>query len=120
MSDVVAVAAITGSAAVLTSAITAAVTWRVSRNSSGVELRKVEAESERLREEHREAARRTRQNTYCDFIAAYNEFDNLSLLVTPDEEDIMAATRSLIQQRAEIQLVAPDSVVARLPPLLID
>jgi hypothetical protein len=117
MSDVVAVAAITGSATVLTSAITAAVTWRVSRHGSDIELRKVEAENDRLRQEHKESARQSRQTTYRDFIAAYNQFDNLSLLVDPSEEEIMSATRFLIQKRAEIQLVAPSGVVDRLPPM---
>lgn len=68
MSDVVAVAAITGGSTVLTSAITALVTWRVSRNSSSVELAKVEAENKRLNQTNREEERRNRQSTYHQFL----------------------------------------------------
>jgi len=48
VSDVATVAAITGGTSVMTSAITAAVTWVVSKNSASVELAKVEAENGRL------------------------------------------------------------------------
>lgn len=70
MSEVALVAAITGGASVLTSAVTAAVTWAVSRNSSSVELAKVTAENERLQQTNREEERRNRQGTYHDFINA--------------------------------------------------
>jgi hypothetical protein len=68
LAEVAAVAAITGGASVAASAITASITWMVSRNSARVELGKVEAEMERLREGHREEERRNRQSTYHEFL----------------------------------------------------
>jgi hypothetical protein len=68
MSEVAAVAAITGGSSVLTSAITALVTWRVSKNSSSVELATVGAENDRLQQSNREEERRNRQSTYHEFL----------------------------------------------------
>lgn len=68
MSEVAIVAAIAGGSSVLTSAITASVTWRVSKNSSSVELEKVAAENERLQQGNREEERRNRQSTYHQFL----------------------------------------------------
>lgn len=72
MSDVATVAAVTGGASVLTSGVTALVTWQVSRNSSTVELAKIEAENARLRAGHREEERRNRQTVYHQFIDVIN------------------------------------------------
>lgn len=68
MSEVAAVAAITGGASVLTSAVTAGVTWGVSKNSSSIERAKLEAENHRLQRANREDERRNRQSTYHQFI----------------------------------------------------
>jgi len=68
MSDVAAVAAITGGVSVLTSGVTAAVTWAVSKNSTSVELAKVSAENERLQQSNREEERRNRQSAYHQFL----------------------------------------------------
>jgi hypothetical protein len=70
MSEVALVAAITGGATVLTSGVTAAVTWAVSRNSTAVELAKVAAENERLQQSNQEEERRNRQSTYHQFLDA--------------------------------------------------
>ncbi|HEX6456551.1 MAG TPA: hypothetical protein VF009_08540 [Solirubrobacterales bacterium] len=70
MSDVALVAAITGGSSVLTSGVTAAVTWAVSSNSSSVELAKVAAENERLQGANREDERRNRQATYHQYLNA--------------------------------------------------
>jgi hypothetical protein len=68
MSEVAIVAAITGASSVLTSGITALVTWRVSQNSSSVDLAKVNAELEQLQRGNREEERRNRQSTYHRFL----------------------------------------------------
>jgi len=68
MSEVAIVAAVTGGTSVLTSAISALVTWKVSQNSSSVELAKVGAENERLQRSNREEERRNRQATYHQFL----------------------------------------------------
>jgi hypothetical protein len=68
MSEVAAVAAITGGVTVMTSGITGFVAWRVSKNSSSVELGRVTAETERLNLGNREDERRHRQSTYHKFI----------------------------------------------------
>jgi len=75
---------------VLTSGITAAVTWSVSRNSSRVELAKVEAENQRLLHEHREEERQNRQRTYHEFL------NNLTLLFQ------ILGTETPLEKRYEI------------------
>jgi len=72
MSDVALVAAITGGSSVLTSGVTAAVTWAVSKNSSSVELAKVAAENDRLQQANREDERRNRQTAYHNYIDVIN------------------------------------------------
>jgi hypothetical protein len=66
MSEVATVAAILGG--VTSTGITGLVTWRVSKNSSSVELVKVAAENHRLRYDDREEERRNRQSTYHQFL----------------------------------------------------
>lgn len=85
MSEVALVAAITGGASVLTSGVTAAVTWAVSRNSSSVELAKVAAENERLLQSAREDERRNRQATYHKFIDAFRGVFQILGVKTPED-----------------------------------
>jgi hypothetical protein len=75
MSDVVAVALITGGFALVANLLTYRVTKRQGQNNvaiaqhqSDIELQKVEAENERLRNEYRESERQNRQGTYHEFI----------------------------------------------------
>jgi hypothetical protein len=85
MSEVAVVAAITGGASALTSGITAAVTYAVSRNSSTVELAKVRAENDRLQQSNREEERRNRQATYHQFIEAATKVAQILGFPTPTE-----------------------------------
>ena len=81
MTDVVAVALISAGSSLLGASVGAITTYKVSmRNSEttiataeaqkGVELAKVEAEMERLKQSNREEERRNRQSTYHQFIEA--------------------------------------------------
>lgn len=85
MSEVETVAALTSGAGVLTSAVTAFVAWRVSKNSSKVELRKITAENERLQHGPREEERRNRQSTYHKFLDVLNLI--FQILGTETEKD---------------------------------
>ena len=70
----------------MTSAVTAFVTWRVSKNSSSVELAKVNAENERLSQKNQEDERRNRQSTYHQFIDAFSSvFQSLGTETPKDE-----------------------------------
>ena len=80
MSDVVAVALVTGLSSLGSAGVGALATYKVSKRgaeatvataqeSARVELAKVEAENERLREQHREDERRNRQGTYHRLLA---------------------------------------------------
>jgi hypothetical protein len=86
VSDVVAVGLITAGASILTGAIAAIMTYKVSNRNAEttvatverqaeVELEKVKAENERLREQHREAERQNRQGTYHRLLAMFDRRD---------------------------------------------
>ena len=87
MSDVVAVAAITGAVGLASNALTYRLTKsqgrqnvEIARRQGQVELEKSQAETERLRGGYREAERRNRQGTYHEFIqiatVLYQRFGN--------------------------------------------
>lgn len=109
MSDVALVAAITGGSSVLTSGVTAAVTWAVSKNSSSVELAKVTAENERLLQANREDERRNRQSTYHQFIDILNLFFQALGTETP-EEDIDKVVKEYNHLISGVLLFGPPSV----------
>lgn len=82
MSDVVAVAIITALATV-PGTIAA---YRVGKRSTEVELAKVDAEAERLREQHREDDRRTRRDLYHQALANLIRTDAVGVGYGSDEE----------------------------------
>ena len=90
MSDVVWAAAIAGAVGVAGNITTYVVSRQQAKTAiasakgqSEVELEKVRAENERLREEHREAERQNRQGTYHRFLAALDRFDMMATGNTP-------------------------------------
>jgi len=109
MSDIAAVAAITGGTSVLTSGITAAITYAVSKNSAKVELAKVDAENERLRDTNREEERRNRQSTYQQCIDAFNLlFQNFG--VATSEERVLQICGDYNHLLSAVLLFGPPSV----------
>jgi hypothetical protein len=120
VSDTIAVALITGGLSVasgLTGAMVAyraarqqgEVTIEVARQAADVELRKVGAENERLREQRREDRRGERQDSYHQLIDAATKLWRLfGVAVEPAEtEKLMTEYNWLI---AGVVLYAPDSV----------
>jgi hypothetical protein len=93
MSDVAVVAAITGGASVLTAAVTGCVAWTASRNASRVELAKVQADNERLKDSHREDERRNRQSTYHQFIDVSTDLLQILGRTKPQEMRIEICNR---------------------------
>ena len=88
MSDVAAVAAITGAAGVLNSIVTGCTTWTASRHVARVELAKVNAENRRLKEVNREEERRNRQTTYHQFIDVINlVYQRLGAEISEQEQE---------------------------------
>jgi hypothetical protein len=74
VSNVIWAAAIAGAVGLLSNIPT----YMSARRSADVELARVRAESERLREQHREAERQNRQGTYHRVLAALNRFDMIA------------------------------------------
>jgi hypothetical protein len=109
MSEVALVAAITGAASVLTSGVTAAVTWTVSKNSSRVEIAKISAENDRLQQANREEERRNRQSTYHQFIDILNQ---LFLLMggPASEDEVLDVTETYNHLISGVVLFGPPSV----------
>jgi hypothetical protein len=84
MGEVATVAAIVGGFA--TSGVTGLVTWKVSRNTTSVELVKVAAENHRLRYGNQEDERRNRQSTYHDYLnAVINTFQLMGFAASPNK-----------------------------------
>lgn len=109
MSEVAVVAAITGGASVLTSAVTAMVTWAVSQNSATVELAKVAEETKRMNLGNREEERRNRQSTYHEFIRVLIHFyQALGHEVTRKEADTLCDEYNDLL--AGVMLFGPPSV----------
>lgn len=107
MGEVATVAAIVGGIA--TSGITGMVTWRVSRNTTSVELVKVAAENHRLRHGNQEEERRNRQSTYHQFLdvaaAVYN-----SLGFPTSKEEIKKLSDTYVHLLSGVVLFGPPSV----------
>ncbi len=109
MSDVVAVAAITGGASALTSAIAGVVAWRVNHNSTSVELEKVTAENERLHRTNQEEERRERKAVYYKLIDAYRGVYQILGAEVPEDLQI-ERTEDFNHQMAGVLLLGPPSV----------
>ena len=97
MTDVVAAALIAGGVAVAGNVATvfvalrsAATSIRQTETQADVELAKVSAENERLREEHREAERQHRQGTYHRLISALDWLQAAMTRVMPIAEEDFA------------------------------
>jgi hypothetical protein len=107
MGEVATVAAIVGGIA--TSGITGLVTWKVSRNSTSVELVKVAAENHRLRYGNQEDERRNRQSTYHQYLNALIKI--FQLMGTGASKDEVARNRNeYMYLHAGVVLFAPPSV----------
>jgi hypothetical protein len=74
MSDVIWAAAIAGGVGLLSNIPT----YLSARRTAYVELARLREESERLREQHREAERQNRQGTYHRVLAALDRFDMIA------------------------------------------
>jgi hypothetical protein len=129
MSDVVAVGAITASATVLASTIGAVATYKVSRanastavrtveEQSKVELAKITAENERLREEHREAERQNRQATYHRLLAVLNRLDSFATGYAPSDDQYDDALAEWNLLHGGVLLFGTDGVKEAIGPVV--
>lgn len=107
MGEVTTIVAIAGGIA--STGITGLVTWRVSKNSSSVELAKVEAENKRLRQSNREEERRNRQSTYHQHINVGVELFQL-MGSAPPVEKIKEIQDTFRYLHAGVLLFAPPPV----------
>lgn len=107
MGEVATIAAIAGGIA--STSITGIVTWKVSKNSSSVELVKVAAENHRLRYGDREDERRNRQTTYHSFFDALTSiYQILGVPIKkPNKQEMFASYNHLV---AGVMLFGPPLV----------
>lgn len=109
MSEVATVAAITGGATVLASSVAGLVSWAMGKSSASVELARVAAENERLREANREEERRNRQSTYHQLIDVLTQlFQGLG--AEQSYEEIGAICNNYTHLFAGVLLFGPSSV----------
>lgn len=120
VNDIVAVALISAGSSLLGASVGALTTYKVSlRNSETtietakaqheVELARIEAENERLREQHNEEERRNRQSTYHQLIDSLFELFQIMGYAASDQEVEKACNRYRYLH-AGVVLFAPASV----------
>lgn len=128
MSDVVAVGLITAGSSLVAASIGAVTTYWVSKRNSetaiataeqhaDVEMKKVEAENRRLREERREGERLARKDLYTRLMAALHDIDELGQR-QPIWEEVKDASNRVVLLHSEILLVAPKPVGVAIGPVV--
>lgn len=125
MSDTVAVALITAGSALLVGTVGSLTTYFVSRRQSQsavatadrqahVELARISGENERLREEIRDDARKSRQATYAQFLTALNAFEEVEVVSDLPDERIQELWERYRSARTALELVSSAGVRAAL------
>jgi hypothetical protein len=128
MSDVVAVALITGGASLVGAGIGAYTTFRISnrnaettvqtaKQAAEVELEKIRAENERLRAQHQEGERQARKNLYTRLLAALHDLDELAQ-GTPSTGEVKTSSNRVVLLHSEMLLVAPRNVSDVMSPVI--
>lgn len=124
MSDPVAVGVITSGvsalgylATILVQRKSSATAIETAEQHAKVELAKVEAENERLREAHREAERQNRQGTYHRMLAVLDRFDTLATGYAPSTEQLEDALSEFNFLSGGIQLFGADGVKKAMGPV---
>jgi len=125
MSETVAVALVTAGSALLVGVVGSLTTYFVSRRQSQsavatadrqahIELEKIGAENERLREQIRDEARKSRQGTYEQFLSALNAFEEVEWVPDLPDERIQEFWERYRSARTALELVGSDAVRAAL------
>lgn len=128
MSDVVTVGIVTAGASVVVSALGYTTTYLVQRKSTNaaianareqasVELARVDAENKRLRQEHREAERQNRQDTYHRMLAVLDRFDTLATGYAPSNEQLEDALSEFNFLSGGIELFGTEGVKKAMAPV---
>ena len=114
MSDVIWAGAIAGGVGLAGNVVT----YLVSKGQRRVELAKVNAEYDRLRQEHREAERSNRQGTYHRTLAVLDRLDMFATGYNPESEtEYMVALEELNTLVGGIHLFGAQSVRDALGPV---
>jgi hypothetical protein len=125
MSETVAVALITAGSALFVGTVGSLTTYFVSRRQSQsavatadrqahVELAKMSAENERLREEIRDEARKSRQGTYAQFLTALNAFEEVEFVSNLPDKRVQELWEGYRSARTALELVSSEGVRAAL------
>ncbi len=125
MSDVFWAAIIAGSVGLIGNVTTyftakrgAAATVATAERSAAVELERIRAENERLRDQHREDERRNRQGTYHRMIAVLDRLDYYATGYPPRDEQYDETVAEFNYLYGGILLFGPPSVTNEVGPLL--
>jgi hypothetical protein len=130
VSDVVAVALITGGVSAITGAIGAFTTYKVGQRNAettiatverqaDVELEKVKAENERLRDQHREAERQNRQGTYHRMLAMFDRLDAWSRNPKATGKQFEALVEEFDFLHGGVLLFGDEDVIEALHPVVM-
>jgi hypothetical protein len=120
MNDAVAVGVITGTVSALGYLTTYLIQRKNAENvkaQSEVDLAKIEAENERLREANRESERQNRQGTYHRMLAVLDRFDTIATGYAPSTDQLEDALREFFFLSGGIQLFGTAAVKAALEPV---
>jgi hypothetical protein len=96
----------------------AAATVRTAEQAAAVELERINAENERLREQIRDDERRNRQGTYHRMIAVLDRLDYYATGYPPTDEQYNATVAEFNYLHGGILLFGPPSVTDAVGPLI--
>jgi hypothetical protein len=117
-SDVIWAAIIAGSVGVIGNGATIWATQLQRRSHERTEAKRIDADADRLRAEHRETERQRRLATYKAFQVTMSDLDRAATWSTATDEQVDAALAEFDQLYAEIMLIGSTAVCDSLSPLI--